>query len=140
MIIEITSRDIDRLMWCVGLTIQEQSKLNWPTKDQNTVAELEIILDKLKSAMGRIKSTKWNFGVDTSRRNLLFIDGEKDWEDGFIDWYEAFPVDPSSAAQHFQTEEEFTQAYESYRDRREQEAYRAGFAAAKSKFTRSEAP
>ncbi len=49
------------------------------------------------------------------------------WEEHWEEWIEENPNDPSNPQAHFQTEEEYDQAYEKYRDQREKDAFRAGF-------------
>lgn len=133
MIIEISGREIDRIQWALNSKIREQRELVASESPNTTfvenVVELEAIRDKMKKCIVHLLATKWNYGKNTPRRNLIFIDGDKTWEESFIEYMEEFPFDPSAPAEHFMTEQEFDESLEKYRNERERDAFRAGFAA-----------
>lgn len=137
MIVEINGRELDRIFWALNTKIQQQRDLVAENPQERTyvenVEELTVISNKIKRITGRLQATKWNYGsVGPARRSLIFVDGDKDWEDSFADFLEEFPFDGSAPAEHFQTEQEFEQALGKYRDERERESFRAGFAAGKA--------
>lgn len=137
MIVEINGRELGRIFWALNSKIQQQRELVAEHTQDRTfvenVEELTEISNKIKKLTGHLQATKWNYGpVGPPRRSLIFMDGNKDWEESFIDFLEEFPFDASAPAEHFQTEQEFDQALEKYRDEREREAFRAGFAAGKA--------
>ena len=134
MIVEINGRELNRIFWAICSKISQQREAVAEHPNESTfvenVEELSLIRNKVKKMIGHLQATKWNYGPKgPPRRSLVFLDGNRDWEDSFADYMEEFPFDPSAPAEHFQTEREFDESMEKYRDEREREAFRAGFAA-----------
>ena len=92
----------------------------WDRDKLTTLAKINVPCEVFLDKKGTVQLAPNVSNIDAD-------DCPKNWEERFEEWIEEFPLDPSAPQAHFQTEEEYDQAYEKYRDQRERDAFQAGF-------------